>query len=71
MNTPKRILMIATSNTVMGDSGKPTGIWADELAVPYYQLKDAGADVVLASPLGGPITLDPGSLKPVGETIPW
>ena len=70
MNQPKRILMIATSNTVMGDSGKPTGIWADELAVPYYQLLDAGAEVVLASPLGGPITLDPGSLKPVGENDP-
>jgi len=67
---PKRILMIATSNTVMGDSGKPTGIWADELAVPYYQLQDAGVEVVLASPLGGPITLDPGSLKPVGENDP-
>lgn len=70
MNTPKRILMIATSNTVMGESGKPTGIWADELAVPYYQLMDAGAEVVLASPLGGPITLDPGSLKPMGENDP-
>ena len=70
MTQPKRILMIATSNTVMGDSGKPTGIWADELAVPYYQLLDAGAEVVLASPLGGPITLDPGSLKPVGENDP-
>ena len=70
MNTPKRILMIATSNTVMGASGKPTGIWADELAVPYYQLMDAGVEVVLASPLGGPITLDPGSLKPVGENDP-
>ena len=70
MNTPKRILMIATSNTVMGASGKPTGIWADELAVPYYQLMDAGVEVVLASPLGGPITLDPGSLKPAGENDP-
>ena len=70
MNTPKRILMIATSNTVMGASGKPTGIWADELAVPYYQLMDAGVEVVLASPLGGAITLDPGSLKPVGENDP-
>ena len=70
MNTPKRILMIATSTTVMGASGKPTGIWADELAVPYYQLMDAGVEVVLASPLGGAITLDPGSLKPVGENDP-
>lgn len=63
----KRILMIATSNTKMGDSGKTTGIWADELAVPYYQLVDAGAEVVLASPLGGAVTLDPGSLKPAGQ----
>lgn len=70
MNQPKRVLMIATSNTVMGTSGRPTGIWADELAVPYYQLADAGVEVVLASPLGGPITLDPGSLKPVGENDP-
>ncbi len=71
MNTQKkRILMIATSNTVMGDSGKPTGIWADELAVPYYQLLDAEVEVVLASPLGGPVTLDPGSLKPAGENDP-
>ena len=70
MTTPKRILMIATSNTLMGASGKPTGIWAEELAVPYYQLMDAGVQVVLASPLGGPITLDPGSLKPAGENDP-
>lgn len=70
MTTAKRILMIATSNTVMGASGKPTGIWADELAVPYYQLLDAGAEVVLASPKGGALTLDPGSLKPLGENDP-
>lgn len=72
MSTTKsqRILMIATSNTVMGASGKPTGIWADELAVPYYLLTDAGAEVVLASPLGGAITLDPGSLKPAGQNDP-
>ncbi|TXT40333.1 MAG: intracellular protease/amidase [Comamonadaceae bacterium] len=70
MNPQKRILMIATSNTVMGNSGKLTGIWADELAVPYYLLTDAGADVVLASPLGGPVTLDPGSIKPAGQNDP-
>jgi putative intracellular protease/amidase len=63
----KRILMIATSNTQMGESGKTTGIWAEELAVPYYQLIDAGAEVVLASPKGGKVTLDPGSIKPTGQ----
>jgi putative intracellular protease/amidase len=70
MNPQKRILMIATSNAVMGSSGRPTGIWADELAVPYCLLVDAGVEVVLASPLGGPVTLDPGSLKPAGQNDP-
>lgn len=66
----KRILMIATSNTRMGESGKPTGIWAEELAVPYYRFIDAGVQVEIASPLGGAVTLDPGSVKPAGQNTP-
>jgi putative intracellular protease/amidase len=66
----KRVLMIATSNTRMGDTGKTTGIWAEELAVPYYQLVDAGAEVEIASPLGGEVTLDPGSVKAIGQNAP-
>ena len=31
----KQILMIATSNSQMGNTGKATGIWAEELALPY------------------------------------
>ncbi|MFN6996666.1 MAG: type 1 glutamine amidotransferase domain-containing protein [Aquincola tertiaricarbonis] len=62
-----RILMIVTSNSRMGDTGKPTGLWAEELAAPYYALVDAGAEVVLASPAGGPAPIDPGSVKPKGE----
>jgi len=61
------ILMIVTSNARLGDTDKQTGFWAEELAVPYYALVDAGAHVVLASPVGGPIPLDPGSVKPKGE----
>lgn len=63
----KRILMIATSNTRLGDTGKTTGIWAEELAVPYYQLMDAGAEVEIASPLGGAVQLDPASVQPAGQ----
>lgn len=63
----KRILMIVTSNTQLGDTGKTTGIWAEELTVPYYRMLDAGAEVVFASPLGGKATLDAGSLKPAGQ----
>jgi putative intracellular protease/amidase len=64
---PSQILMIVTSNARLGDTDKQTGFWAEELAVPYYALVDAGAHVVLASPVGGPVPLDPGSVKPKGE----
>lgn len=64
---PSQILMIVTSNARLGDTDKLTGFWAEELALPYYALVDAGAHVVLASPIGGPIPLDPGSVKPKGE----
>lgn len=66
----RRILMIVTSNARMGDTGKPTGLWAEELAVPYYALVDAGVTVTLASPAGGPTPVDPGSVKPVGQNDP-
>lgn len=62
-----RILMIVTSNAVMGDSGKPTGIWVEELAVPYYRFIDAGIGVEIASPKGGAAPLDAASLKPAGQ----
>jgi putative intracellular protease/amidase len=66
----KRILMLVTSNGSMGAGGKATGIWAEELAAPYYALIDAGHSVDIASPKGGAVPLDPGSLKPAGQNTP-
>lgn len=66
----KRILMVLTSNDRMGDSGKPTGLWAEELAEPYYALQDAGAAITLASTRGGRAPIDPGSLKARGQNEP-
>jgi putative intracellular protease/amidase len=63
----KRVLFIATSHTRLGNTGKPTGVWAEELVVPYYLLLDAGARVEIATPLGGPLAFDPGSIKPAGQ----
>jgi putative intracellular protease/amidase len=63
----KRVLIVATSHTMLGTTGKPTGVWAEELVVPYYQLIDAGASVEIASPAGGPLAFDPSSLKPAGQ----
>jgi putative intracellular protease/amidase len=55
------ILMVLTSHDQLGDTGKKTGFWLEEFAAPYYALKDAGADIVVASPKGGQPPLDPKS----------
>lgn len=56
-----KILMVLTSHDRLGDTGKKTGFWLEEFAAPYYALKDAGAEIVLASPKGGQPPLDPKS----------
>lgn len=56
-----KILMILTSHDQLGNTGKKTGFWLEEFAAPYYVFKDAGADIVLASPKGGQPPLDPTS----------
>ncbi|GGD45070.1 type 1 glutamine amidotransferase domain-containing protein [Pseudoxanthomonas indica] len=64
----KKILMVLTSHDKLGDTGKKTGFWLEEFAAPYYAFKDAGAEVVLASPLGGQPPLDPKSDAPDAQT---
>ncbi len=56
-----KILMVLTSHDELGDTGKKTGFWLEEFAAPYYVLKDAGAEITLASPKGGQPPLDPSS----------
>ena len=63
-----KILMVLTSHGELGDTGKKTGFWLDELAAPYYVFKDAGALVRLASPLGGEPPMDPKSDEPAAQT---
>lgn len=53
--------MVLTSHDKLGDTGKDTGFWLEEFAAPYYVFKDAGAEIVLASPKGGQPPLDPSS----------
>lgn len=62
------ILMILTSHDQLGNTGKETGFWLEELAAPYYVLKDAGATITLASPNGGPPPIDPKSDLPENQT---
>ena len=57
-NKQKRVLLVMSSKDEMGISGKHTGTWFTELAAPYYILKEAGHEVVLASPNGGEAPID-------------
>ena len=56
-----KILMVLTSHDQLGDTGEKTGFWLEEFAAPYYVLRDAGAEITLASPKGGQPPLDPKS----------
>jgi len=64
----KKVLMVLTSHDQLGNTGRKTGFWLEELAAPYYVFKDAGFDIVLASPLGGQPPLDPKSNEPSFQT---
>lgn len=70
MSTPIKILMILTSQATMGDDPRPTGVWFEELATPYYAFVDAGAQVDIASIAGGKIPVDPHSLEAGGKNPP-
>jgi len=63
-----KILMVLTSHDQLGDTGKPTGFWLEEFASPYYVLKDAGAELTLASPKGGQPPVDPKSQAEDAQT---
>ena len=63
-----KILIVLTSHSELGDTGKKTGFWLEEFAAPYYVLLDAGAEVTLASPAGGQPPLDPKSDVPDAQT---
>lgn len=63
-----KILMVLTSHEQLGDSGHKTGFWAEEFAAPYYLFKDAGAEIVLASPNGGQPPIDPNSEQSGAQT---
>ncbi|MGJ9420792.1 type 1 glutamine amidotransferase domain-containing protein [Massilia sp. CMS3.1] len=62
------ILIVLTSHDTLGNTGRKTGFWLEELAAPYYALKEAGAKIVLASPAGGQPPLDPKSNEPGFQT---
>jgi len=59
-----KVLMVITSHDQLGNTGRKTGFWLEELAAPYFVFKDAGVEITLASPHGGRPPLDPKSNEP-------
>jgi putative intracellular protease/amidase len=63
--TGKKALIITTSHDVLNapgeTTGKPTGVFASEMTIPYYEFQDAGMKVDVASIKGGTIPVDPQS----------
>lgn len=54
----KRVLIVMSSESAMGISGKITGTWFEEVATPYYDLRKSGYEVIIASLNGGDAPID-------------
>jgi len=63
-----KILIVLTSHSALGNTGGKTGFWIEEFAAPYYTLQAAGAEITLASPLGGQPPIDPKSDEASSQT---
>lgn len=64
----QRILLVLTSSDRMGGKPEPTGAWLEEVVAPYYAFLDAKYAIVVASPKGGAVPIDPASLQPENLT---
>ncbi|NKF25221.1 type 1 glutamine amidotransferase domain-containing protein [Pseudomonas sp. BGM005] len=62
------VVFVLTSHTVLGDTGRSTGLWLEEFLVPYYALKDAGQPTFLATPKGGNAPIDPVSVEALKDS---
>ncbi len=61
----KKALIVATSHDILNKpgetTGQPTGVFASEMTIPYYEFLDAKMEVDIASIKGGEIPIDPQS----------
>jgi putative intracellular protease/amidase len=54
----KKILMVVANPSTSDLTGWPMGFWASEFVHPWYEFREAGYDVTLASPDGGKVEID-------------
>ncbi len=58
-----KAVVVVTSHAEFGTTGRPTGFYYEEMAIPYWALADAGVEVDIASIRGGKAPHDPASLN--------
>jgi putative intracellular protease/amidase len=54
----KTVLMIVANPATSPQTGWPVGFWWSELTHPYWVFKEAGYEVIIASPQGGAVSAD-------------
>ena len=57
-STPRKVLMVVANPSVSTTTGWPVGFWASELTHPWYEFREVGYEVTLASPDGGKVEVD-------------
>lgn len=70
MSLDKPLLMLVTSASQMGQ-GQQTGLWLEEFAVPYLLFREQQVPLVVASPRGGKIPMDPNSVPDDDQKTQW
>lgn len=60
--SPKKALIVVSSHSELGTTGKKTGWYLSEVSHVYYPLIEAGFSVDFASPKGGAAAVDPTSV---------
>jgi putative intracellular protease/amidase len=55
---PKKVLIVVANPTTATTVGWSVGFWGAELTHPYYELKERGVEVTIASPDGGKVKMD-------------
>lgn len=55
---PKQVLIIVSNPAVSPTTGWPIGTWAAEFVHPYWEFRERGYQVEIATPAGGKVELD-------------
>jgi putative intracellular protease/amidase len=64
-------ILIATTSCDTLAEGHRTGLWLEEFAVPFYKFLASGASIVVASPNGGMVPLDPKTKPTEEQKVEW